>query len=133
MRQNWLAKQQIGEAMAFVYQAEQWARELTRLRTRSPGDTDNAMRAVARTYDVPYAVLWRLRYRRSHIRDIGVAIYVRLERAYKSECERQARKLAHDASVTAAIAGPNHPAVLTAQTLLGKNSGAPASGPDDPS
>lgn len=125
MRQIDLRKRQTGEAAAFVDQAGQWARELTRLNTRSPGDTDNAMRAVARTYDVPYAVLWRLRYRREQIKDIGVSIYVCLKRAYEAECQRHQRLHAHELEITKAIAGPDRPSVVAAAALVDEDESAP--------
>lgn len=126
MGQIGLQKRQAGEAVAFVDQAGRWARELTRLNTRSPGDTDNAMRAIARTYAIPYSVLWRLRYRRSQIKDIGVSIYVCLKRAYEAECERHQRLHARELEITKAIAGPDCPAVVAATALVGEDEGAAA-------
>jgi hypothetical protein len=66
-------------ASAYVDQAVWWSKELTRFRSRGPGDTDNAMRAIERDYGLDYWLLWRLRYRRRQIKDIGVSIYARLE------------------------------------------------------
>jgi post-segregation antitoxin (ccd killing protein) len=64
------------------------------MRARGPGDTENAMRALERDYGIDYWTTWKLRYRLSQVKDIGVTIYARLEAAYYAECASQRRKLA---------------------------------------
>lgn len=78
---------------AYLDEAALWSRELVRMRSRCPGDTENAMRSIEREYGVDYWVIWRLRYRRSSLKDIGVGVYMLLKSAYQAECERQIRKL----------------------------------------
>lgn len=81
---------------SYLADAINWSKALTRLRTRGPGDTDNAMRAVAREYQIDYWMLWRLRYRPSAIRDVGVSLYMTLKDAYAAECGRQLKKLENE-------------------------------------
>lgn len=110
-----------GEAMsdvAYLDNAARWSKDLTRMRARGPGDLDNAMRSIEREYGVDYWTLWRLRYRRSAIKDIGVTLYMRLQAAYQAECQRQMRKLEHEITITEAIAGADNTAVRSAQALV---------------
>jgi hypothetical protein len=106
--------------VAYIDQAVTWSKDLTRWRSRGPGDLENAMRDVERDYGVDYWILWRLRYRPSQIRDIGVSVYMRLRGAYEAERERQRRKLALEIEITKAITGPDHPAVVKAAALVGE-------------
>lgn len=117
-----LTKRQMSDA-AYIEQAAKWSRDLTTMRTRGPGDLSNAMRAVEREYGVDYWTQWRLRYRPKSIKEIGVGVYLKLRAAYESECARQMRKLADEIEVTRAIAGPDHPAVVEAETVVGKTKG----------
>lgn len=87
--------------VAYLDEAAEWSRGLTRMRARGPGDTENAMRSIERDYGVDYWILWRLRYRKTALRDIGVSAYMALKAAYQAECERQLRKLRHEVSITA--------------------------------
>lgn len=110
-----------GEAMsdvAYLDNAERWSRDLTRMRARGPGDVDNAMRSIEREYGVDYWTLWRLRYRRGALKDIGVSIYMRLQAAYHAECQRQMRKLRHEIEITEAITGPHDTVVDEAKALV---------------
>lgn len=91
--------------VAYVEQAVRWSKELTRMRSRQPGDLENAMRAVARDTGVNYWMLWQLRYRSRRLKDIGVGIYTRLHAAYVAECERQEAKLRHERTITEAKGG----------------------------
>lgn len=102
---------------AFVQRAAWWSRELTRFRARGPGDIDNAMRALERDYGLDYWSLWRLRYRLSHVRDVGAALYHRLEEAYLAECERQRIKLDEQIARARKTLGPAHPVVVEVQAL----------------
>jgi hypothetical protein len=117
-----LTENQMSDA-AFIDQAAGWSKDLTRLRARGPGDIENAMRAIERDYGIDYWTQWRLRYRKSQIRDIGVSIYMRLHAAYQAECERQMRKMRHEIDITKAIAGASAPAVVAAETLVRSNKG----------
>jgi hypothetical protein len=118
MRKNgWKKMQQA----TYLNEAAQWSKELTRMRARGPGDTKNAMRAIARDYDLEYGTLWRLRYRLSELKDIGVTAYMKLQIAYRSECERQLRKLQNDIIRTEKITGPDGPAIRSSKTILGQD------------
>jgi hypothetical protein len=85
---------------AYLDTAARWSRDLTQMRSRGPGDIENAMRAIEREYGVDYWVQWRLRYRRSALRDIGVTVFMSLRNAYRAECERQMRKLQNEIAST---------------------------------
>ena len=90
------------------------------MRARGPGDTENAMRSIERDYGVDYWILWRLRYRKSALRDIGVTAYMGLKAAYQAECERQMRKLKNEIARTEEISGPSGTAVRSAKALVGE-------------
>lgn len=104
--------------VAYLDEAAEWGRTLTRMRAPGPGDTDNAMRSIERDYGVDYWILWRLRYRRSALRDIGVSAYMRLKAAYQAECERQMKKLQHEIEVTEKIAGADRNSIRAAKALV---------------
>jgi hypothetical protein len=108
------------QPVAYLDEAAEWSRSLTRMRARGPGDTDNAMRSIERDYGVDYWILWRLRYRKSSLRDIGVSAYMLLKAAYQAECERQMRKLQHEIVRTEEVTGPDSPAVRAAKALVGE-------------
>ena len=103
--------------VAYIDEAAEWGKSLTRMRARGPGDTENAMRSIERDYGVDYWILWRLRYRKSALRDIGVTAYMRLKAAYQAECERQIRRLQDEIAIT----DPNY--VATAQALVRETEG----------
>jgi hypothetical protein len=105
--------------VAYLDEAENWSKSLTQMRARGPGDTENAMRSIERDYGVDYWLLWRLRYRKSALRDIGVSAYMALKAAYQAECERQMRKLRNEIAVTEKITGPNSAAVRAAKAVAG--------------
>ena len=107
--------------VAYIDAAEQWSKDLTRMKARgSNGDILGAMRQIEREYGVDYWTIWKLRYRRSTIKDIGVSIYMRLQAAYQAECEKQLRKLEHEIEITEAIAGADSDAVRAAKALVGE-------------
>lgn len=122
---SWVKKQMSN--VAYLDNAARWSKDLTRMRSRGPGDTENAMRSIEREYGVDYWTLWRLRYRKSTLRDIGVSAYMTLKAAYEAECERQLRKLQHEIIITEATAGPASPAIRAAKALVGEEAGRPAS------
>jgi hypothetical protein len=93
------------------------------MRSRGPGDTDNAMRGIERDYGIAHSILWSLRYRPERYRTIGAEIYARLQAAYAAECERQSRKLALEIEITKAIAGPNNAAVREDEALVSEKAG----------
>jgi hypothetical protein len=105
----------------YLDEAAEWSKSLTRMRARGPGDTENAMRSIEREYGVDYWLLWRLRYRKSVLKDIGVSAYMRLKAAYQAECERQMRKLQHDIAKTEAITGITDPVVVAVKAALAKD------------
>jgi hypothetical protein len=105
---------------AYLDQAANWSKDLTRMKARGPGDTENAMRQIEREYGIDYGFLWSLRYRRDRLRIISVSAYETIRAAYRAECERQMRKLENDIKRTEEIAGPNSNAVRAAKALLSK-------------
>lgn len=108
---------------AYLNEAAEWSRSLTRMRARGPGDTENAMRSIEREYGVDYWLQWRLRYRLASIKDIGVTAYMALKTAYAAECERQRRKLENEIARTEEVVGPDHSAVRAAKAVAGPHLG----------
>lgn len=106
--------------VAYLDQAAQWSKDLTRMKARGPGDTDNAMRQIEREYGIEYGFLWSLRYRRDRLKRISKSVFDRIEAAYQAECHRQMRKLKNEIEVTEAIAGPDCDAVRAAKALVGE-------------
>lgn len=102
---------------AYLDQAAVWSKDLTRMKARGPGDTENAMRQIEREYGVEYSFLWSLRYRRERLKRISKSVFERIEAAYLAECDRQMRKLRHEISIT----HPDH--VAEAQALVSENTG----------
>ncbi len=117
MRKKALTEDQMS-TVEYVDRAVWWSKELTRLRARGPGDIENAMRSLERDYGIDYWAIWRLRYRRGQIKDIGISIYARLEAAYYRECERQRAKLAREIAATKLVAGVDDAVVCAAETVL---------------
>jgi hypothetical protein len=105
---------------AYIDAAQKWSKDLTRMKARGPGDTENAMRLIEREYGIDYGFLWSLRYRRERLRTISISVYEGIRAAYRAECERQKRKLEHELEITEKIAGPDHPLVASARAALGK-------------
>lgn len=70
------------------------------MRSRGPGDMDNAMRSLERDYGINYWFIWQLRHRRDRLKTISVSVYERLKLAYQAECERQVRKLKDEITKT---------------------------------
>lgn len=92
---------QVSDAI-YIDNAQRWSKALTRLKARGPGDTENAMRQIEREYGIDYGFLWSLRYRRDRLKIISISVYEKIAAAYRAECERQMRKLAHEISITPA-------------------------------
>jgi hypothetical protein len=109
--------------VAYIERAAGWSKDLTRMRSRGPGDLENAMRSIEREYGIDFWAQWTLRYRPQRIKDIGIGLYARLEAAYVAECERQARKLRQEIQITKAIAGPDCASVRAAEALVGSQEG----------
>ena len=122
MSKSSLTDRQMSDAV-YINQAATWSKELTRMRSRGPGDLDNAMRAIERDYGVDYWTLWQLRYRIARIKDVGVSVYMRLKCAYEVECARQIRRLEHEITITKKITGSDSAAIRAAQALVGKADG----------
>lgn len=108
---------------AEVVQAKDWMTRLVQLESRGPGDTENAMRRLARRYGIEFGALWSLRYRSPQ--RIWADVYTALRTAYAAECERQMRALQHDLEITRAAAGSDHPSVVAAEALVGAKDGRP--------
>lgn len=104
---------------AYLDQAAVWSKDLTRMKARGPGDTENAMRQIEREYGVDYGFLWSLRYRRDRLRTISISVYESIRAAYREECGRQMRKLENEITRTEQIAGPDSRAVRSAKALVG--------------
>jgi hypothetical protein len=104
---------------AYLDQAAMWSKDLTRMKARGPGDTENAMRSISREYSIDYGFLWSLRYRRERLRIISVSVYETIRAAYRAECERQMRKLENEISRTEAVAGADSNAVRAAKAVAG--------------
>lgn len=109
---------------ATVDDAVTWSKELTRMRTRCPGDLENAMRSIERDYGVDYWVLWQLRYRAQTIKDVGATVYLRLQAAYRAECDRQWRRFEHERKTTEATGRIAGGLVSAADALAGTEDGA---------
>jgi len=105
---------------AYIDAAQKWSKDLTRMKARGPGDTENAMRMIEREYGIDYGFLWSLRYRRDRLRTISISVYEGIRAAYRAECERQMRKLENEIIITEQIAGPDSHAVRAAKALVGK-------------
>lgn len=106
---------------AYLDQAAAWSKDLTRMKARGPGDTENAMRQIEREYGIDYGFLWSLRYRRERLRIISISVYEKIAAAYRAECERQLRKLRHEITITETLAGPDRASVRSAKTLVGED------------
>lgn len=104
--------------VAYLDQAAKWSKDMTRMKARGPGDTDNAMRQIEREYGIDYGFLWSLRYRRERLRIISISVYEKIAAAYRQECERQLRKLQHEITITEAITGPDCDVVRAAKALV---------------
>lgn len=119
MFQNPLKNGQMSDA-AYIDQAASWSKDLTRMRTRGPGDIENAMRALESDYGIDYWFIWQLRYRRDRLKFLSVSVYERLRAAYSAECERQIRKLRNEIERTEEIAGADSAVVHAAKALVDK-------------
>ena len=106
---------------AYLDQAAKWSKDLTRMKARGPGDTENAMRQIEREYGIDYGFLWSLRYRRDRLRIISISVYEKIAAAYRAECERQLRKLQHEITITETLAGSDHASVRAGKTLVGED------------
>lgn len=104
---------------AYLDQAALWSKDLTRMKARGPGDTENAMRQVAREHGLDYGFLWSLRYRRERLRTISISVYESIRAAYRDECGRQMRKLENEIAKTEQITGPDNAVVHAAKALVG--------------
>lgn len=107
---------------AEVIQAKGLASEMLRWESRGPGDTDNALRRIAQRHGIEYGALWSLRYRAP--KRIWADVANAIAAAYENERQRQLRKLAHEAEITAAVAGARSPRVAKARAVLRQAKGA---------
>lgn len=101
---------------AEVLEAKDRASELLRWESRGPGDTDNALRRIAQRHGIEYGALWSLRYRAP--KRIWADVANAIAAAYENERQRQMRKLAHEAEITAAVAGPHQARVAQVRAVL---------------
>lgn len=105
---------------AYLDQAALWSKDLTRMKSRGPGDIENAMRMIERQYGVDYGFLWSLRYRRAQLRIISVSVYEAIRAAYLAECAAQMRKLGNEIKRTEEIAGADNRVVVAVRALVGE-------------
>lgn len=115
MCKNPLQEQTVSDAV-YVDHAVGWSKELTRMKSRGPGDLENTMRKIEREYGIDYGVLWALRYRKP--KAILTNWYFRLKAAYEAECERQRRKLQHEVEINKLLPGPASDVVASAEAFL---------------
>lgn len=106
--------------VAYIEQAARRSKDLTRMLSRGPGDTGNAMRMIERRYGIGYGFIWSLRYRRDRVKRISKSVFDRIEAAYQAECQRQMRKLTDEIEITQAITGPDCNVVRAAKALVGE-------------
>lgn len=102
---------------AYIADAAKISRELTRMKARGPGDTENAMRQIEREYGIDFGFLWSLRYRVDRLKFISHSIYLRIQEAYDAECQRQMRKLKHEVETRKALR-PGSDVVASAEDFL---------------
>lgn len=114
MRKECLRKSQMSDTS--ISEASSWAEELLRWESRGPGDTNNALRRLARKTGVSYSTFWALRYRQP--KDIYLSVYTKLASAYRAERQRQIQRLIHDLEITKAVAGPDGAAVAAAEAVV---------------
>lgn len=107
-----------------ISRARQFSDDLIRWEATGWGDAGNAMHRIATRTGIPFGKLWALRYRPP--KEIASHILSRLEAAHAAAKERELRKLAHDVTLTARVAGRDHPAVVEASTILRAHGGAAA-------
>jgi hypothetical protein len=105
---------------AFVQEAAQWSRELTRMRVRGPGDAENALRGIEQEYGINYWTLWQLRYRLGSVKKISAYTYALIKAAHDAERARQFNKLRSDIEKTETITGAGDPVVVAAKALVGE-------------
>ena len=103
---------------AYLDQAAAWSKDLTRMKARGPGDTENAMRQIERQYGVDYGFLWSLRYRRERLRTISISVYESIRAAYRAECAAQMRKLGNEIIKTEQLAGADNAALVEIKTAV---------------
>lgn len=104
--------------VAYIDEAAFRCRELTRMKSRGPGDTENAMRQIESDYGIGFYVTWQLRYRRSRIRSLAWDVVERIKAAHAAECQRQLNKLKQQAERTKAARGADHPLVVATEALV---------------
>lgn len=107
-----------------IDRARQWSDDLVRWEATGWGDSKNAMRRISTRTGIPFGKLWALRYRPP--KEIASHVLSRLQAAHAAAQERELRKLAHDVTLTARVAGPDHPAVDAAAAVLRAHGGAAA-------
>ena len=122
MSKSPLSETQMSDA-AYIEQAVSWSKELTRMRTRGPGDLENAMRSIERDYGVDYWTLWQLRHRAHSLKDIGIKVFMGIKAAYETECGKQRRRYQHEQEITKATGRITAAFVGAADALAGSEDG----------
>ena len=103
-------------AVGLVDEASAWAEKLVLRESRGPGDLNNAMRRISKRHGVPYAALWRLRYRRP--KDVMASIYFALQGAYEVERSRQLKALQHEIDIEKAAGRTSTNSYLAATSVV---------------
>lgn len=106
---------------AEVMQAKALASDMLRWETRGPGDTDNAMRRIARRHGIEYGQLWSLRYRAP--KRIWADVLTKIALAYEAERNRQLQALKHEIELTEIVAGSGSNSVRAARDVLRQAAG----------
>lgn len=84
-------------------EAKEWAKELTAMEIRGPGDLEAAWHRLETRYGIPYSTFWSLRYRED-LKDIWASLHRMLEMAVEHERSRRAAQLSHRQFINEAIA-----------------------------
>ena len=103
-------------AVNLVDEAATWAEALVRKEWRGPGDLERARKRISEAYKIPYASLWKLRYRRP--KDVMASVYFALQAAYEAERARQLRALQHEIEIEKAAGRDSSNSYIAAQALL---------------
>jgi hypothetical protein len=84
-------------------EATNLTRKLIHLRSSHPGESEWAMRELAREYGIGFWTLDHFRKGKAKTCDIG--LFARLRAAYLDLCERQVKSLQHDIAIEKAKRG----------------------------
>lgn len=79
-------------------------RKMIHLEGSGPGETERAMRKIARTYKISF---WTLdHFRKNKAKTCDVSLFARIQAAFIDHCRNHAARLLHDAEMAAASGRP---------------------------